>query len=152
MKPKEPRVMAMEEAFRLMHKFCPQSKTFTTDNFSPNNYNNAWTLLEAVNPNYDYWNPVPYPGPKNSDLLKAILGDSINDEKARVLVFPDINNAPFACKADKLYERVDEQVWGIQLDGELDVMLVFESTGRILFFGHENCCGLASPFYKEHSK
>lgn len=139
------------EALRLLHKFCPESKRLIK---SPGNVtlDNVLDTMKWI----DHSMPprVIYDEELDSiTLVKKYFGDYISLEKDRVVVIPDFHARPFICAAQTLFERLSEgiiitpqgeQVKGDLIDG-MDALFVFETTGTMLFFDHHFGVSIARP-------
>jgi len=139
------------EALRLLHKFCPAANFITS--LRELNMDNIFTVLAAVDP--DYISGKLRTLDDSRTTIERTLGETLQREHDRVLVIPDLEWAakpPILCAATRLLERIDEGAkvigddrrWEF-IDGCSDVLFVFETTGRLLFFDHEDGYSLATP-------
>ncbi len=96
------------EAIRLLHKFCPESKSLihTRRDF---NLDSVLTVMRWVG--LDISSRVLFDQKMDSlPLIKKYFDSHFKYEQGRVLVISDAGDYPFVCSIHKLYERVAEGV------------------------------------------
>ncbi len=139
---------AWDEALRLIHKFCPQSRSqiLVAQDLQ---MDKVYGVFKCINPNF-LEKRVPLPDcHKSENMLQNILGTSLDQEAGRVIAIHDLgdfSNKPIICSAKSLVERVSEGV-EINVNGKTklgefiaggDTLFLFESTGRMLMFDHDD--------------
>ncbi|MBU2712621.1 hypothetical protein [Zooshikella harenae] len=145
-----------EEAIRLLHKFCPPSKSYVKSFEKFLNIDAIHNSMETLK-KIRGWE-VTSRRLDSVELVQEYYGEFLVKETGRVLVLPDLawGVAPFVCHAEKLLERVeeglycelssDEGYYEEFIDGCKDVVFVFESSGAVLAFDHHEGVVLAMPY------
>ena len=122
------------ELFRLLKKFCPRIKKFFNH---PNELS-----MDSVHELIMNLEPKVKRETINDSEFKGILAQTIKTETGRAIVIPDLGNShelPFVCKVDRLLERINEGKGKLKKSyfGD-DLLIVFETTGKLLLCDHED--------------
>ncbi|WP_027708301.1 hypothetical protein [Zooshikella ganghwensis] len=143
------------EAIRLLHKFFPESKSYIYD-FCTLNIDRVHAAMHSLSvvKNRELIN-----GRLDSvQLVQKYYGEFLANETGRVLILPNLIcdfPLPIVCYAQKLLERIEEgipvegekgTVYCECVDGNTDVVFVFESSGAVLAFDHHEGVVLAMPY------
>ena len=143
------------EVLRLIYKFCPQSKSQLLS-IKDLLMDNVYGVFRCVEPDFLEKRLPISNNQKSENLLREVLGTSIELETGRVVAVPDLGDfraKPLICSAKSLIERVSEgtvvEVEGREESTEFigggDTLFVFESTGRMLMFDHDEHYCLIEP-------
>jgi hypothetical protein len=122
-----------KDSFRLLIKFCPRMKSFFN---RPNELTMDSVYEVIVN-----LEPEVTRERIDDNTLTDIIEQIIKNESERALVIPDLGNSyelPFSCKASRLTQRINEGKGKLKTSyiGD-DLLIIFESTGRLLLCDHE---------------